>query len=49
LQWDIWSDSAEDDAAQAISYAHNDPVKAACELLSHRWRPDLEYEAEEDV
>jgi len=48
LQWDLWSDLVDDDNSRDISYARRDPMKAACELLSHHWRPDFEYEPDEE-
>ncbi len=49
LQWDIWSDTAEEEGRQDITYALRDPVRAACELLNHNWRPDFEYDPEENA
>jgi len=48
MQWDLWSDLVEDENGRDISYALRDPMKAACELLGHHWRPDFEYESEEE-
>jgi len=48
LQWDLWSDLVEDENSRDIAYALRDPMRAACELLSHHWRPDFEYEPDEE-
>lgn len=48
LQWDVWSDHA-DGEPRGVAYAVADPVRAASELLAHRWRPDFEYDPEEDA
>jgi hypothetical protein len=46
LQWDVWSDHGEEH--RGIAYAMEDPLRAASELLRQRWRPDFEYDPEED-
>ena len=48
LQWDVWSDMSDEEERRGIAYAMNDPVRAASELLRHRWRPDFEYTPDED-
>jgi hypothetical protein len=48
LQWDIWSDLLDDENSREISYALRNPLGAACELLSHHWRPDFEYDPDEE-
>jgi len=47
MQWDLWSDLMEEETERDISFARNDPVKAACGLLGRQWRPDFLYEPEE--
>jgi hypothetical protein len=49
MQWDVWSDSAEDESQQDISFAIGDPARAAYVLLSNRWRPDFQYDSEENA
>ena len=48
MQWDLWSDLVADESGRDVSYAQRDPVGAACELLSHHWRPDFEYDPDEE-
>lgn len=48
LQWDVWSDHAEGEDGRDIAFALNDPVQAACDLLGHHWRPDFEYDPDEE-
>jgi hypothetical protein len=48
MQWDIWSDTSEVEEPRNIAYAMTDPVRAASALLRHGWRPDIEYEPEEE-
>jgi hypothetical protein len=48
-QWDLWSDPEESaDQAVGVSFAVREPVKAAVELLSRRWRPDFDYDPDEE-
>ena len=49
MQWDVWSDAAEEEERQDVAYAICDPVRAACELLAHRVRPDFKYDPEENA
>ena len=48
MQWDVWSDAAEEEERQDVAYAICDPVRAACELLGHQIRPDFKYDPEEN-
>lgn len=48
MQWDVWSDTAEDHEAQKISYAMRDPTVAVRTLLGRRWRPDFNYDPDEE-
>jgi hypothetical protein len=48
LQWDVWSDEAQEDERQYIAYAVRDPVQAACELLNYHLRRDFQYDPEEN-
>lgn len=48
-QWDLWSDPEESpDQAAGTSFAEREPVKAAVELLSRTWRPDFDYDPDEE-
>jgi hypothetical protein len=51
-QWDLWSDpdGLENPAKpkRDISFAMQDPIAAAFELLGQEWRPDFLYNEEED-
>ena len=48
-EWDLWSDPEESaDQAAGASFAAREPVKAAVELLSRRWRPDFDYDPDEE-
>ena len=49
LQWDVWSDAAQEGNRQGIAYAKRNPVQAACELLSYHLRPDFKYDPEENA
>jgi hypothetical protein len=46
-QWDVWSDLNATEV-RGIQHAVRDPAGAACELLSHEWRPDFEYDPDAD-
>jgi hypothetical protein len=48
-EWDLWSDPEESaDQAAGASFAKRDPATAAVELLSRRWRPDFDYDPNEE-
>ena len=48
-QWDLWyrPDEAPGQGS-GVAFAMGDPIRAACELLARKWRPDFDYDPEED-
>ena len=48
MHWDIWSDIAASQQMQGLSFARDNPLQAARELLAHSWRPDFEYDPDEE-
>jgi hypothetical protein len=51
-QWDVWSDpegiESPTKPRRDVSFAMQDPLAAACELLGQEWRPDFLYDPSEN-
>ncbi len=48
-QWDLRSDPEEAvEHDKGVSFAMRDPIGAAVELLSRKWRPDFDYDPDEE-